>query len=74
MHFEFGTKNEQYNADTLKDVVKFSFITGLIDTNGHNIAYNFQLRIDKYTTFNNRLHETESLQLKACSIQMDHHR
>ena len=55
---------------TLTDVVKFNFITGLIDRFRHNITYNFQHRIDKYTTFNN---ETQSLQPEARYIQMDHH-
>ena len=72
MPFELGTKNEHYNTDTLTDVVKFSFITGLIETIGHNIAYNFLHRIDKYTTCNNRLNETHSLQPKARYIQIDH--
>ena len=73
MFIMLGTKNEHYNTDTLTDVVKFSFITGLIETIGHNIAYNFLHRIDKYTTCNNRLNETHSLQPKARYIQIDHH-
>ena len=73
MPFELGTKNEHYNADNLTDIVKFSFITGLLDTIGQNIVIIFGIQIDKYTKYKNRLNETRSLQPKARYIQMDHH-